>query len=121
MMLIESTPTGRAAVDVINERHRQIQVEGRTLVLDDLNEIGELASAAACYVMTPEDRTINLYPLTVESGAAAIPRLWPWNGCWWKPGDGSMEGRRRELVKGAALALAEIERIDRLVDFGTPS
>jgi hypothetical protein len=36
------------------------------------------------------------------------PALWPWATAWWKPRD-----RRRNLVRAAALVLADIERIDR--------
>ena len=34
--------------------------------------------------------------------------LWPWAASWWKP-----KNRRRDLVRAAALIVAEIERIDR--------
>jgi len=33
---------------------------------------------------------------------------WPWNMVWWKP-----KNYRRDLVKAAALLVAEIERLDR--------
>jgi hypothetical protein len=34
--------------------------------------------------------------------------LWPWHDDWWKPKD-----RRRDLIRAAALIVAEIERLDR--------
>jgi hypothetical protein len=36
------------------------------------------------------------------------PQQWPWLSKWWKPKD-----RRRDLVRAAALVIAEIERLDR--------
>jgi hypothetical protein len=42
------------------------------------------------------------------SGWASWLQIWPWDRKWWKPTD-----RRRDLVKAAALILAEIERLDR--------
>jgi len=35
---------------------------------------------------------------------------WPWDPKWWKPKD-----RRRDLVRAAALIIAEIDRHDREV------
>ena len=36
------------------------------------------------------------------------PLGWPWEPSWWKP-----KGARRDLVRAAALCLAEIDRIKR--------
>lgn len=87
----------RAASDVILERLRQVHGEGFTLERDDGYENGQLPRAAACYLV----------------GSAGLPsRLrtlhWPFAPEWLKPG-----GRRADLVKAAALILAEIERLDR--------
>lgn len=84
-----------AARDVLAERARQIGVEGWTPEHDDKHPPGELAKAAACYAIHEPDFT-------------HVPSFWPWGGSWWKPGD-----PRRNLVKAAALILAEIERLDR--------
>lgn len=83
-----------ALSDVIAERRRQIDAEGWSTEHDDEHLPGELALAAASYVCADE----------VE----APPAIWPWDWAWWKP-----ESRRRNLVKAAALILAEIERLDR--------
>jgi len=85
--------------DVVAERRRQIQKEGWSPEHDDAYERGEMAGAAACYALT-----------NVGHWAAgpAIDQFWPWDEAWWKP-----SGNRRNLVKAAALLLAEIERIDR--------
>ena len=83
----------RAADDVIAERVRQTESEGWTAEHDDEHEGGELAEAAACYAL-----------------GTATSDTWPgsWDQAWWKPRD-----RRRNLVRAAALLIAEIERLDR--------
>lgn len=85
----------QAARDVLAERQRQIDVEGWTPEHDDTEHLpDELALAAASYVCADE--------------GDAPPAIWPWDWKWWKP-----KSRRRNLVKAAALILAEIERLDR--------
>jgi hypothetical protein len=37
-----------------------------------------------------------------------MPEMWPWSREWWKP-----RNSRRDLVRAAALIVAEIERVDR--------
>lgn len=90
--------------DVSAERQRQIETEGFTLDGDDRYANGELARAAASYAYeagrSDQQRMID----------HGIPPLaWPWGRNWWKPTD-----RRRDLVKAAALIIAEIERLDRM-------
>ncbi|PCB37801.1 hypothetical protein CJT89_33510, partial [Pseudomonas aeruginosa] len=57
---------------------------------------------AACYALAgssaPNDGT----------AALLVSLAWPWDEQWWKPSTA-----RRDLVKACALALAEIERLDR--------
>lgn len=89
---------GRAALDVIAERRRQIETEGWTAEHDDQHGEGQLATAAGCYVLYSD-----VYPL-----AGDPPPAWPWDDVWWKPKD-----YRRDLVRAAALIVAEIERLDR--------
>ena len=81
-------------MDVMRERTRQINEEGWTPAHDDQHAKGELATAAYCYVRW--------------GGRLFAPAEWPWSNQWWKPTD-----RRRDLVKAAALIVAEIERLDR--------
>lgn len=90
---LESMPT-QAAVDVLAERRRQVEREGWTPEHDDTHEFGDLAFAAACYATAGE--------------GDAPPAVWPWDRESWKPRD-----CRRNMVKAAALLLAEIERLDR--------
>ncbi|MDG3063266.1 hypothetical protein ACFQ4M_15880 [Thauera mechernichensis] len=88
-----------AARDVLAERRRQIEVEGWTPEHDDEHGAGEMAAAAACYA------------LNAAGCGCEVARNWPWDGSWWKPSTA-----RRDLVKAAALILAEIERLDRAAD-----
>lgn len=85
---------GQGAVDVLAERKRQIEVEGFTAAHDDTNyrDENELVKAAVCFAEPA------LYSL-----------IWPWNASWWKIRD----GRRRCLVKAAALLIAAIDWLDQ--------
>lgn len=83
-----------AARDVLAERRRQVDVEGRLSIHDDQYVQGQLAQAAACYAV---------------QGEYHFPENWPWSLTWWKPKD-----QRRNLVKAGALILADIERLDRV-------
>lgn len=96
-----------AARDVIDERRRQISVEGWTPQHDDAHDKGEMAGAAACYVMQAVVDDIGRRDLQTTI-LRTIRELWPWSAHWWKP-----TSRRRDLVKAAALIIAEIERLDR--------
>lgn len=89
---------GAVIIDVIRERVRQVEDEGFDAAHDDEEVLGQLARAGASYA------------LSVEGGVpAGPPVIWPWARAWWKP-----KNRRRDLVRAAALIIAEIERIDRL-------
>lgn len=91
--------------EIAAERERQKAVEGWTSEHDDTHDHEEMALAAACYAMPRRARRISLGSDTSDD---ILSRLWPWAGQWWKP-----DKRRRDLVKAAALLVAEIERIDR--------
>lgn len=94
----------RAIRDVIAERLRQQSVEEWTPEHDDEHSAGELAAAASAYAFhaSMSDHARNEYE--------GVPLSWPldWDEGWWKP-----TTRRRDLVKAAALIIAEIERLDR--------
>lgn len=96
-----------ALTDVIAERQRQITTEGWTPEHDDRHSDNELAGAAACYAMNMHDFYIH-YTDEFNWSEAPKPDDWPWSEEWWKP-----TNPRRDLVKAAALMLAEIERLDR--------
>ncbi|QOY96369.1 hypothetical protein IM543_11415 [Massilia sp. UMI-21] len=88
----------QAAIDVLAERRRQIEVEGWTPDHDDEHSAGQMAAAAACYALHTEP----------VGNVGDYLRFWPWDASWWKPRD-----RRSNLVRAGALILADIERLDR--------
>ncbi|MBA5184457.1 hypothetical protein OE424_34825, partial [Pseudomonas aeruginosa] len=96
------SPVPQAWLDVQAERRRQIEAEGWTPEHDDEHSHGQMARAAACYALAgssaPNDGT----------AALLVSLAWPWDEQWWKP-----TTVRRDMVKACALALAEIERLDR--------
>lgn len=100
-----------AARDVLAERARQIKAEGWTPKHDDQHNNGSLALAAACYACnaaTWAGRCQSIPDADYKDFANPGFR-WPWPTKWWKP-----KSQRRDLVRAAALLLAEIERLDRL-------
>ena len=109
----------QAWLDVQTERRRQVEAEGWTPEHDDEHDSGELAAAGAAYALHAAD---HLNPYSQGDGGDEAPSCWPWHDgiagrgegpektepAWWKPST-----PRRDLVKACALALAEIERLDR--------
>ena len=112
----------KAIEDVLAERQRQVEVEGWTTEHDDEHVNREMAFAAACYAEHYASRawllgselaeSLNISP---EQGLEDYtqdlqPDEWPtsWHPDWWKP-----KNPRRDLVRAAALLIAEIERLDR--------
>ena len=95
----------RGINDVASERMRQIEVEGFSAARDDQYEGGTLAVAGACY---------GVHAAWSLSGDGAgqvlegVPQWWPWGPDTWNPSD-----PRSNLVKAAALLIAEIDRYDR--------
>ena len=89
-----------ALEDIATERRRQIEAEGWSPQHDDEHENGEMACAAAAYALIAS----GYYDGLSRS-------VWPWHPGWWKP-----THPRRDLVKAAALVLAEIERLDRATE-----
>lgn len=97
-----------AISDIIAERKRQVDVEGFAPERDDQYVQGELASVAGCYRQSAARPRLFMRS---PGKAFTVPAGWPltWNlRDWWKP-----ESPRRDLVKAAALIVAEIERLDR--------
>lgn len=96
--------------EIAAERRRQIAAEGWTREQDRLLPDGELARAASVYAwaaaLPARVRT------TVQDGNSWASlnvwrRIWPWEERWWKP-----KTPRRDLIRAAALIVAEIERLD---------
>jgi len=84
--------------EIHDERIRQITEEGYSLEHDDELRHGELAAAAATYAS---------YPGMLVRG------LWPFRN------PPKVKDTRRNLVRAAALLVAEIERLDRLSENGS--
>lgn len=85
-------PLSPAALSMVAERRRQVDIEGFTAEHDDNHAPGEIATAGCCYV------------LNAFNPSASPPALWPWEAKWWKP-----QGFWRDLVRGASLILAEMD------------
>ncbi|WP_206120424.1 hypothetical protein [Rhizobium laguerreae] len=106
-----SWANSNALLDVAAERRRQVGKEGWSHEHDDAHHDFSLAKAACIYAV---GATLNAPDRAVmdSHGADGTPgwmkELWPWDIKWWKP-----TGRRRDMVKAAALIIAEIERLDR--------
>lgn len=108
----------QVVAEIAAERERQVSAEGFDTEHDDDHDRGELALAAACYA-TP----ILLYKQDDFANAVHFVDPWPWDGEWdRRPYHGNSvepnkklntKERRRQLVKAAALIVAEIERLDR--------
>lgn len=103
----------QAVLDVLAERRRQITVEGWTPEHDDTHHNREMARAASAYAYASSVYGGYRPRLTSEyfDGDPTTTReLWPsgWAWKWFKP-----TTPRGDLIKAAALILAEIERLDR--------
>lgn len=98
----------KAIADVLNERERQMQVEGWSIEHDDKYELNELTRAAAGYTNNVVARGWT-FPKDPEGyQQEEVPDFWPWDDAHWKP-----KSPRQDLVRATALLIAEIERIDR--------
>jgi hypothetical protein len=105
--------SARAMNDIYFERFRQVESEGFDRSHDDQHDDFSMAKAAsvyaACATVGAADRAVmDQFGLTGVPGK--LQELWPlsWDISWLKP-----VSRRRDLVKAAALLIAEIERLDR--------
>lgn len=96
-------PHEHVILEIARERERQPSEEGWTPEHDDEHTGGELAIAAGCYAISAYDGFV-----TDDCRDDGSPYQWPWARRWWKP-----KNPRRDLIRAAALIVAEIERIDR--------
>lgn len=91
--------------EIAAERRRQIEVENFSPEHDETYRNGELAHGAAAYARwASQPQGIR----NRRTGRLPNHLIWPLGKSWWKPTD-----RRRDLIKAAALIVAEIERLDR--------
>ena len=108
--------------EIASERERQIVGEHWSEDHDDAHKCGELAMAAAMYASPRKDLVV------IESQGPhgqVLADPWPWHSRyamtgvrgrdWYKP-----KTRRRDLVRAAALIVAEIERLEREEDRSAP-
>jgi hypothetical protein len=102
--------------EIAAERERQIKKERFSESHDDGHFDHSLAAAAAAYAwlasLHDDDRAeqIRRQPFDEPGIFAVIHALWPksWGDKWFKP-----KTKRRDLIRSAALIVAEIERLDR--------
>lgn len=111
--------------EIAAERRRQTEREGWSIEHDDEHDDCSLAGAAACYALPEKHRGSIRLRRREERDIATrgecpimrtvtvnydVPQQWPasWHPSWWKPKD-----RRHDLIRAAALIVAELERIDR--------
>ena len=97
----------QGALDAINERRRQVEVEGYTPEHDDAHDRGELAGAAAAYAAYRSQ--VGIWQGSLGARRVAV-ELWPW------PSEGSYKpkGRYDDLKRAAAFLIAEMDRLNRI-------
>ena len=98
---MQPEPLPSPVLEILAERERQLARGVRTPAGDDRLARGELAIAAALYLLAGIDATV-VEPYGVRSRVQALDR-------------------RASLVRGIALALAELERHDRAGSSGAGS
>lgn len=96
--------------EIAAERQRQITEEGWTPDHDDMHDDGDMAAAASCYAIGASSPACHKEAVCL-SEQGDCPQEWPWAESWWKP-----KSPRRDLIRAAALIVAEIERLDRSAD-----
>ena len=102
---------------IAQERARQIAT-GFDAAHDDQHTMGELAEAAGCYVCVGGAQIrgsgVEEWPVEMFDGFHDSVLQWPFEDKAYDPA----EHARTNLVKAAALLIAEIERLNRLVGGG---
>lgn len=83
--------------EIYYERQRQIANEGFTYEHDNAHHRGDLARAASVYARE-----------AFSSSFGTVPYGWPWDSRFYKH-----KAPRENLIRAAALIVAEIERLDR--------
>jgi hypothetical protein len=110
--------------EIKKERQRQVDEEGWTLQHDNGHRHGELAIAAGWYALNapfvgdPDcigDPAHGCHEAHELFASKYTAMRWPWSREWWKP-----KNTRSDLIRAAALIIAEIERMDRLRRVGKP-
>lgn len=89
----------------IDQRRQKQIAKGYNAAHDDQHTKGEIALGAAAYCEAAG--RADVYSVRIGR-ASAFPLCWPW-----KPSEFRSEGPRENLLKAAAMIVAEIERLDR--------
>lgn len=102
----------QAEQDVISERRRQVTEEHWTPQHDDTHADGSLALAGASYAAYAGAEALRAYARPQANRGSEYQfyarQIWPFDIEWLK-----RKNPRRDLVRAAALLIAEIERMDR--------
>ena len=104
-------PTTIVLREIHDERESQIFGHGFDRAGDDQYTRNQLPLAAAAYLVHGSMAARSRWEFA-GGHMRLVPGAWPhdWDALHFKP---NPEDRRRDLVKAAALVVAEIERIDR--------
>jgi len=84
---------------LIQERIRQVEEEGWDAEHDEQHSPAVLARAAATYLLPDKYRGNTVLDVSIWKW------IWPFENKWWKPKD-----EFQDLLRGAALALAALDR-----------
>lgn len=95
--------TNKAGRDVLAERERQIKELQYTPKHDAFYEPGSLARAAGVYALRAFSDNAEAW----DGGSVAFENFWPWREESYNP-----KSPRENLVRAAALLLAEIDKYD---------
>lgn len=97
---------------ITEERKRQVEVEGFTLLHDLKYKNQELAKAAVAYTISDHFHPMDSSAEQINGVFLSIRRtvFWPFKFEWFKPSNNRIE----ELTKAGALIAAEIDRIQAL-------
>lgn len=118
--VVETAPnyTSVAALDVLAERRRQITGERWSHKHDDEHSCGDLAKAGACYALGTHLVRYQ-HRGAVFGGRASEDWVFDWTYAWpWDESDWKRKDDRSNLIRAAALIIAEIERLDRALRIG---
>lgn len=94
---------------IVAERRRQTEAEGYDAAHDDRHILGELGRAAAVYYAVARE----LY----SAGSTAVASYWPFEIQSFNPYNSrGITDKRKCLIRAGALAMAERDRLDRLIE-----
>jgi hypothetical protein len=104
-LMSQATQTFQALTRIAIAREKLISEAGFDQVHDDAQLQSQLVVAAGSYAL----HAIASEAERQQFSPGAPPPAWPWEATLWQP-----EDRNRDLLRAAALLVAEIERLNRL-------